>query len=218
MRALRSLVLGQMLGLMLGLNSSICAAQTTPGAPAAPVTVTSAVAMTDYATRYAQTCAACHGAQGQGAANLAPALAGQPSFYAITQLFLYKGGRRNNEAMTAIAKDFTNDDLRGFSDLIGKMPAVASSTASAPDVAKLASGKALSQQHMCGSCHGADFAGSAQVPRLAGQHEDHLLRVLQEFRSGKRLGYTGAMNEALSGLKADDLEALSHYLAQHPGK
>ena len=53
-----------------------------------------------------------------------PMLAGQPSFYAITQLFLFREGRRSNEAMTAVAKTMTDDDLRGFSDFIGTLPPV----------------------------------------------------------------------------------------------
>ena len=50
-------------------------------------------------------------------------LAGQPSFYAITQLFLFREGRRSNEAMTAVAKTMKDDDLRGFSDFIGTLAA-----------------------------------------------------------------------------------------------
>ncbi len=174
----------------------------------------------DYLQRYAQNCAACHGATGRGVANLAPALAGQPSFYAITQLFLFKNGRRSNEAMLAVAKDFTNDDLRGYSDAIAKLPAPGVAMGAAPEGAvddtRIAAGRALAERSQCLSCHGKDLRGTAQVPRLAGQHEDYLQRVLQEFRSGKRLGYTSAMNEALSGLKPEELDTLAYYLARFP--
>ena len=47
-----------------------------------------------------------------------PALAGQHGFYAITQLFLFREGRRSNEAMTAVAKTMKDDDLRGFAAVI----------------------------------------------------------------------------------------------------
>ena len=53
-----------------------------------------------------------------------PVLAGQPRFYAITQLFLFREGRRANEAMTAVAKRMKDDDLRGFSDFIDTLPPV----------------------------------------------------------------------------------------------
>ena len=51
------------------------------------------------------------------------------------------------------------------------------------------------------------------MPRLAGQREDYLQIALKGFQGGTRLGYTPAMNEALSGLTAQDLDDLAHYLA-----
>lgn len=189
-----------------------------PAAAPAPAMAQPAKPVVDYGQRYTQQCAACHGADGRGAPNLAPSLAGQHSFYAITQLFLFKNGRRDSDMMNALAKDFSNDDLRGFSEVIGKLPAQATQPIDpAPDQARLAMGKSLAGSHQCLSCHGRDLAGSQQVPRLAGQHEDYLKRVMSEFRSGKRLGYTTAMNEALTSLTPQDLEALAYYLARHPG-
>ena len=172
----------------------------------------------DYAQRYTQLCAACHGEAGRGVPGLAPVLAGQPSFYAVTQLFLFRAGRRGNEALTAVAKDMTDTDLRGYSELIGKLAALPTAPATpTPDAARMAQGRALAQRHMCVSCHGIDLAGAPQVPRLAGQHEDYLARTLHEFRAAKRLGYTSAMSEALSGLNPDELDTLAYYMARHSG-
>lgn len=67
-------------------------------------------------------CMACHGEGGISSQPRTPSLAGQPSFYAITQLFLFREGRRSSAAMTAVAKGMTDDDLRAFSDFIGKLP------------------------------------------------------------------------------------------------
>lgn len=188
-------------------------ASTTTIATTAPKTVV------DYAQRYAQLCASCHGVDGKGAPNLAPSLAGQHSFYAITQLFLFKNERRTSVAMNALIKDFSNDDLRGFSDLIGKLPALSVPlNADIPDPLRMAQGKELANKHQCMSCHGGQLSGGQQVPRLAGQHEDYLKRVLTEFRDGKRLGYTNAMNEALVGLKQDELDTLAYFIARYPGK
>src|SRR6478735_1663274 len=57
-----------------------------------------------YAERFRTVCAACHGANGRSDMPGTPVLAGQHSLYAITQLFLFREGRRTNEAMIAIAK------------------------------------------------------------------------------------------------------------------
>lgn len=147
---------------------------------------------------------------------LTPHLAGQHSFYAITQLFLFREGRRSNEVMLAMAKGMSDADLRAFSDLIGKLPPPPAPTDTTPDAQRMARGAALARQHLCASCHGADYSGGKQVARLANQREDYLAMTLREFSAGKRLGYTPAMNEALAGIAPEGLEDLAHYLANFP--
>jgi cytochrome c553 len=177
----------------------------------------------DYSERYAANCSACHGNEGRSELPLVPSLAGQHSFYVITQLFLFRDGRRNDHpasaAMSALAKGMSDGDLRGYSEAVARLPAAAlTATPAEPappplDAARFERGRHLATAHRCGSCHGADLAGGGQVPRLAGQREDYLQIVLKGFQSGTRLGYTPAMNEALSGLKPEDLDDLAHYLA-----
>ena len=177
-------------------------------AASSPVTV-------DYAQRFAGLCAACHGANGRSDTPLMPTLAGQPSLYAITQLFLFREGRRSNEGMTAVAKTLTDDDMRGFADFIGTLPPVAAPPpATAPDPTRMADARALATQHKCVFCHGADFGGGQQVPRIAGQREDYLQMSLRGFRSGTRPGYTQAMTAALSQVPLEDLDTLAYYLAR----
>jgi cytochrome c553 len=159
---------------------------------------------------------ACHGEGGVSTQPLTPSLAGQPSFYAITQLFLFREGRRDNAAMTAVAKDMSDDDLRAFSDLIGKLPPPPAPDPASADALRMTRGAALAQQHRCASCHGSDFSGGKQVARLAHQREDYLSQTLQQFLAARRLGYTQAMNEALAGIPPEALPDLAHYLAHLP--
>lgn len=182
---------------MLGLAWAVTArAQPTPG----------------IAERFAL-CASCHGVNGRSNQPLTPSLAGQPSFYAITQLFLFREGRRANETMTAVAKGMSDDDLRGFSDFIGTLPPPAPPSPGGADPQRMARGAALAQRHRCASCHGEDLAGGEQVPRIAHQREDYLNKALAEFRAGTRLGYTSAMGEALAGIRPAELPDLAHFLA-----
>ncbi len=219
---LRLLLFCSLAGCLLAVFGLSALAQTPSKSKPQTNTTTMATAapkpIVDYAQRYAQLCAACHGVDGKGAADLAPSLAGQHSFYVITQLFLFKNERRNNAVMNALVKEFSNNDLRGFSDLIGKFPAlVTPPNAESPDPSRMAQGRELANKHQCMSCHGSQLSGGQQVPRLAGQHEDYLKRVLTEFRQAKRLGYTNAMNEALVGLKQDELDTLAYFIARYPG-
>jgi len=174
------------------------AAQT--GAPAAP------------ASERFSTCLGCHGPGGVSATPLVPSLAGQHSFYAITQLFLFREGRRDNEAMALMARGMSDADLRAFSDLIAKLPAA---TAAPPpgDPARAVQGRAVATRYRCASCHGDDYAGSGQVPRIAGQREDYLEQTLRAFAAGRRIGYTPAMNEVMAGIKPDEIGDLAHFLA-----
>jgi cytochrome c553 len=191
----------------------------TAKAPAAYTpAVTSYAPDAPYAQRFAGLCAACHGANGRMETPLTPVLAGQPSLYVITQLFLFREGRRSNEAMTAVARTLTDDDLRGFSEFIATLPPVPPPPpATPPDPIRMASGRALAEQHKCVFCHGAGLDGGQQVPRIGGQHEEYLQASLRGFRSGSRPGYTQAMTAAVSQIPPEDLETLAYYVAQFRG-
>ena len=174
-------------------------------APAAP----------DYAQRFAAVCASCHGANGRSDMAGTPVLAGQPSLYAITQLFLFREGRRDNAAMTAVAKTLSDDDMRGFADYIGTLPPVPAPTpATTPDAARMAKGRQLAEQHRCVSCHGADLGGGQQVPRIGGQKEEYLQASLRGFKSGSRPAYTQAMVSAVSQVSVEELDTLAYYAAR----
>jgi cytochrome c553 len=172
----------------------------------------------DYAQRYATVCASCHGLNGRSDMAGTPVLAGQPSLYAITQLFLFREGRRSNQPMTAVAKTLSDDDMRGFADYIGTLPPVpAPAPAAAADAARMAKGRALAEQHKCVNCHGANLEGGQQVPRIAGQKEEYLQESLRGFKSGARPGYTQAMAAAVSQTSVEDLDTLAYYAARFSG-
>jgi cytochrome c553 len=172
-----------------------------------------------YAERFRNVCAACHGADGRSDMAGTPVLAGQYSLYTITQLFLFREGRRTNEAMVALAKQMTDADLRGFSDFIGTLPpALAPAPAAPPDASRMSKGQALAQQHKCVFCHGVALDGGQGVPRIGGQKEDYVRGTLRGFKSGERPGYTRAMTEALSQVPVEDLDVLAYYVANYTGK
>ena len=172
-----------------------------------------------YAERFRNVCAACHGADGRSVMAGTPVLAGQYSLYTITQLFLFREGRRTNEAMVALAKPMTDADLRGFSDFIGTLPPVpAPAPAAPPDAARMSKGQVLAQQHKCVFCHGAALDGGQGVPRIGGQKEDYVRSTLHGFKSGDRPGYTRAMTEALSQVSVEEMDLLAYYVANFTGK
>jgi len=160
-------------------------------------------------------CLECHGENGERRTPDTPALGGQSEFYLLTQLALFRQGRRDNAEMVRVAKAMSDDELRAYAAAAAKLPPP-EPPASAPDRDRFARGEALARQHRCVICHGANLAGTDQVPRLANQREAYLLKALRGFKSSRRIGYGQAgvlMIEILTPLSDDDLVDLAHYLS-----
>ena len=160
-------------------------------------------------------CFACHGAAGQSEVPETPSLGGQPVFFVVAQLFLFREARRNTPLMNEVAKTLTDDDLRAFATRISALPPPAPPPAP-PDPTRFARGRALARRHPCGVCHTPDFSGREQMPRLANQREDYLVKAMRDYKSGARIGYGGAMAVELAGLSDADLLDLAHFLAHQP--
>src|SRR6202035_1339385 len=158
-------------------------------------------------------CFACHGEHGQSQTENTPSLGGQQAPYALIQLFVFREKLRVFEPMNEMAKAFTDDDLRAFSDFIGKLPKPAP-PADAGDPARLQRAEALVQQNHCNSCHTADFSGRDNIPRLADQREDYLAKTMREYKDNTRHGYDGTMAEVLQPVTADQIADLAYYLAR----
>lgn len=61
-------------------------------------------------------------------------------------------------------------------------------------------------------CHGANgIASSEEIPNIAGQHYEYLLKQLQDYQDGRRA--SGIMQEMLRGLSSEQLEDIAAYFA-----
>jgi cytochrome c553 len=166
----------------------------------------------------AELCFSCHGRSGVSTTPLTPSLGGQPSFFVVAQLFLFRDNRRGNvaTAMYEISRGMSDDDLRAWGEFVSKLPPPGP-PASAPDPARLERARALLEREHCAACHNPDFSGREQVPRLANQREDYLVKALRDYKSGARIGYgNAAMAEAVSNLADFELLDLAHFLAFLP--
>lgn len=158
-------------------------------------------------------CLACHGEKGVSETSEVPSLAGMPKDFTLIQLFLFRQGTRKVEIMNDLAKDMTDDDLRKFSEYFAKLaPPKASGDAADPAIAARA--QAVIAREHCNSCHNPDFSGRDQMPRLAAQREDYLLKALRDYKSGKRPGYDATMDEVIRPVSEADIVDLAHYLAR----
>ena len=160
-------------------------------------------------------CLACHGETGQSANPEIPSLGAQTAPYALIQLYMFRNRLRINEIMNDAVKDFSDEDLRTFSDFIAKLPAPPPASEPA-DPARMQRGQALVRQHRCDFCHNADLAGRDDVPRIAGQREDFLAKTMREYKSNTRAGYDAAMASVVQPLNDADIVDLAHYVARQP--
>jgi cytochrome c553 len=159
-------------------------------------------------------CLACHGEKGQSTTENIPSLGAQQAPYALIQLFMFREKLRVFEPMNDMTKPLTDDDLRIFSDFIAKLPKPV--PAEAGDPARMARAQAAAQQHRCNSCHNPDFSGKDNVPRIAGQREDYLVKTLGEYKSNTRHGYDGSMADVMAAVTPEQIADLAYLLARTP--
>ncbi len=157
-------------------------------------------------------CLACHGADGRSETANVPSLGGQPAPYSLVQLYLFREKMRVAEPMNEMAKGLSDDDLRAMSDAIARLPA-SKPPADPGDPARLLRARGLVEQNRCNFCHRADFSGQENVPRLADQREDYLLKTLRDYKTGVRRGYDATMAEVLQPLDDAQLADLAYYLS-----
>ena len=158
-------------------------------------------------------CLSCHGDNGVSVNMETPSLGGQPELFALFQLVAFRGEQRKVAVMNQATKGMSDDDLRAAAAFVAKLPPPPAPTEPS-DAARMARGKALAEANRCGFCHNADFSGHDQIPRLARQREDYLLKALRDYKADKRFGSGAAMNEVLYPLADADLVELAYYMAR----
>jgi cytochrome c553 len=158
----------------------------------------------------AANCAACHGEGGRATIALNPVLAGQTARYLYLQLRDFQEGRRSDPQMSPMAKDLTRDEMRELADWFAKQkPPV---QAFKVDAAKAKLGKAKADETLCTMCHLGGFAGQNEIPRVAGQNYEYIVKQLTDFKARRRTNDAGNMTSVSNTLSDTDIENLAHYL------
>ncbi len=165
-----------------------------------------------FAARLAA-CLACHGANGRSAIAEAPSLGGQPVFYLTIQLFMFRERLRVVEPMNQMLLGLTDDDLRKMADSITQLPPPEPAGGPA-DPPRMERARVLIEQHRCNFCHTRDYSGEQNVPRLAGQREDYLVKALSEYKNNTRRGYDAAMADVLYPLSNEEIIEIAYFLAR----
>jgi cytochrome c553 len=164
-----------------------------------------------------QLCLGCHGEKGTSETADVPSLGGQPSPYALIQLYMFREKLRAGDPMNDMMQGVADADLQKLADLVAKLPPPAITAEGAIDPARAARVAGLVTAHRCAFCHN-DFKGSDSVPRIAAQREDYLTKTLGEYKNGKRAEYQPVMAEIVRKLSDQDIADFAHVLSRTSAK
>jgi cytochrome c553 len=163
-----------------------------------------------------ETCAACHGQNGVSPNSEVPSLAAQPDIFTQWQLVYMRDGTRKVEAMEEVVKGMTDSDIRFYGSYYAALPPPVPEHAK-PSEAESAEVLNLMRPRRCANCHDDSMAGKGEMPRLAGQREDYLVKALRDFRTNVRRGRGNAvMTELVSTITDNDIKLLADYLSRLP--
>jgi cytochrome c553 len=174
-------------------------------------------------------CAACHGAQGEGNRSLnAPRLTHLAPVYIVEQLQKFKAGARGgNEAgdsarqMAAMAATLSDD--QAMYDIASYIATLEGGVSAVTVEADAEVGAGYYRQ-FCAACHGPAAEGNPALnsPRLAGADDWYLVAQLEAFRGGARGSHaqdrTGKQMRAMAGVLPDDaaVAAVAAYIRSLP--
>lgn len=158
--------------------------------------------------KHAETCSACHGANGISPNETWPNLAGQKAAYLVRILGAYRSGAQSDVMMSPVAQPLSEREIQDLAAYYSSLSCTADSSAQAPGDA--AAGKLLAKN--CAACHGETGVGTNPAwPDIAAQKAVYLANTLKAFRAGLRKD--PMMASVVRGLSDADIANLAAYYA-----
>ena len=182
-------------------------AQPAAAAPAPQAAAALQTADPQHGKAVSYTCLGCHGIEGYKNAYpmySVPELRGQNAEYLVIALHGYRDGDRAHITMHSQTESLSEQDMRDVAAYLAGKPLVSSGKpeGTVPQAAQL-----------CVSCHGQDGVAIAPIyPSLAGQHEDYIVRALDEYRHGGRKN--PVMKGFAANLKDEDIAQIAAYFSK----
>jgi len=177
----------------------------------------------EYARRLAiGVCGTCHDPHGNSVQPKFPRLAGQSANYLVTQLQAFRSQQRGDpDALGYMWGMASQLDDATISSLAKYYSQQKPGPVKAGDAAVVARGREIYLHGVesegvpaCVGCHGPDAHGIADFPRLAGQHQQYVLKQLGSFQTNMR--NVAVMHGVALNLRIVEMEAVAAYLETQP--
>jgi len=163
-------------------------------------------------------CSTCHGPRGISTSPEFPILAAQRKGYLEAQIDAFRKRTRAekdaHDFMWGIAGNLDEAIIGGIADYYAAQPPAPGRS---DDPILVAKGKDLFDKGVpergipaCMACHGADAAGVADFPRLAGQHAKYVVKQLNYIQSLVRAA--PVMHGIVKDLAPTEIQALAAYV------
>jgi cytochrome c553 len=167
-------------------------------------------------------CGTCHGQDGNNTQPKFPRLAGQSANYLGAQLKAFRSQARGDPDaigyMWGMAAELDDDTIAALAAYYAAQKPESGPRA---DQAAITRGREIYERGIpaegvpaCTSCHGPDAHGQQDFPRLAGQHEQYVLKQLGSFQSNMRK--VAIMHGVAQNLRLPEMESVAAFLQSQP--
>ena len=169
-------------------------------------------------------CAACHGVDGNSISTDWPKLSGQNQRYLYEQLKYFRDGSRMNALMMSVTpylQTLTDEDLKDIAAFYSKYNSTVGQAKNDKEMLELGTqlyrfGNIKKQIPACTSCHAVYGQGNslAGYPAVAGQQIGYLTSTLKAYRSKERNAGESSlvMQSIASNLTDNEIDALANYM------
>ena len=207
---------------MLALSVSIGAADDKSKKIEMPETFISGDA--DRGAKLVDSCAACHGADGNSISSDWPKLSGQNQKYLYEQLKYFRDGARMNALMMSVTpylQTLNDEDLKHIAAYYSKYNSTTGQAKNDQELLELGTqlyrfGNIKKQIPACTSCHAVYGQGNslAGYPSVAGQQVGYLSSTLKAYRSKERnAGESSLVMQSVAANLTDyEIDALANYM------
>ena len=178
----------------------------------------------DRGAQLVDSCAACHGADGNSISSDWPKLSGQNQKYLYEQLKYFRDGARMNALMMSVTpylQTLNDEDLKHIAAYYSKYNSTTGQAKNDQELLDLGTqlyrfGNIKKQNPACTSCHAVYGQGNslAGYPSVAGQQVGYLTSSLKAYRSKERnAGESSIVMQSIAANLSDyEIDALANYM------